>query len=161
MAKKASSKMESAGGDSSAGGKGNLYFVDPKIIEAAGRDSAVLIGSRLCDSCQNEIDPSQFAPKVRFSELAKVMRSHCSNTTEYLDPSLPTLEITFRLLLLKGNRSTSLVGIHGQLSTILMNAVWPRYISEQDLEKMLLHDTYYGIVHRPEKQANGKTSIKQ
>ena len=122
----------------------------PGLVEAEGRDSSVLVGSRLCDSCQSEIDPTQFAPKVRFSELVKVVRSHCSNTTEYLDPSLPTLEIAFRLLLLKGNRSTSLLGIHGQLSTILMDAVWPRYVSEQDLEKMLFHATYYGIVPRPE-----------
>jgi hypothetical protein len=150
MAKKSeSTKMTLAEGASSAEGKGDVYVIDPKIIEAGGRDSSVLVGSRLCNSCQNGIDPSQFAPKVRFSELVKVMRSHCSNTTEYLDSSLPTMEIAFRLLLLKGNKFTSLGGIHDQISKILMNADWPRYISEQDLEKMLSHDTYYGIVHHP------------
>ena len=147
MAKKSRSKVESLANDSINGGKGNAYIVDPKVIEAGGRDSSVLVGSRLCDSCQTEIDPFQFAPKVRFAELVKVVRSHCSHTPQYLDPSLPTLEIAFRLLLVKGNRSTSLVGIHDQLSAILMNAVWPRYISEQDLERMLSQDTYYGIVH--------------
>ena len=84
---------------------------------------------------------------MQFKEMRALIRQHCQNDQDYLDPQLPVLEITFRLMLLASpTEPTPLSKLHEQIAEVWNRSPWPRYISPQTLLRVLNQDTYYGIV---------------
>ena len=122
------------------------FALDARAIEARGREAATVIESRLCPASRDKVKPSKAGKKPGFADLRKLVRRYCQDAPEFLTPYLPVVETAFRLLLLTPREPVLLTTLHEQITRLWMNSPWPRSVSIGSLERMLLHDTYYGIV---------------
>ena len=134
------------------------FALDAGAIEARGREAVTVIESRLCQASRDKAKPSKTGKRAGFADLRKLVRRHCQDDPEFLGPRLSVVETAFRLLLLAPKEPVSLSALHEQLSQLWMTSPWPRHVSVESLGRMLLHDTYYGIVEtegRDEKAGQG------
>ena len=122
------------------------YVIDHQVIEARGRSATALVRSRLCEASKSKLRSGQSLHTMGFQALRRLVRQHCREDPDYLNPNLPVMEVAFRILLATQKEPVPLSEIHWQLSRIWMDAPWPRHITPEGLARVLAHDTYYGVV---------------
>ena len=122
------------------------FALDPRAMEARGVEAATVLGSRLCEASRAKIKSPQTAQKMQFADLRKLIRQNCHDDPEFLSPNLPVVETAFRVLLIAPKEPVPLSVLHDQIARIWSESSWPRHISAESLARVLLHDTYYGVV---------------
>ena len=134
------------------------YMIDPERIEAHGRASAVMVGGRRCESCKAAPDQkSKTAKPLTAKNHMQTIRKHCGRQPNYVGPEMPVMESSFRLLLASPGQPMPLSVLHQKLSDLWANSPLPRYISREALERVLSHDTYYGVVQVDSGEEEEKT----
>ncbi|MBM3939791.1 MAG: hypothetical protein FJ318_02630 [SAR202 cluster bacterium] len=128
------------------GRKDPVFSIDPKQIEAKGRQIGVVVGNRLCPGAIARLKKGTSPRGAGFEELRRLARDYCSKDPDFLSPRLPVLEAAFRLLLASPQNQLSLSDILQQLTEIWITASWPRHISQEALERVLRGPNEYGIL---------------
>jgi hypothetical protein len=122
------------------------YTIDPHAIEAHGRMISTMIESRLCDGGRAKLKSPDALQTMKFVQIRRLLRQHCSNDPAFLNPQMPVMEAAFRFLLMSSEDSVPLELLHGQIAQLWMDSPWPRHISIESLARVLAHDQYYGVV---------------
>ena len=122
------------------------YTVDLAAVEALGRSAAAVVASRLCEAAREKVGSPENLRSAKFADLQKLLRQHCKNDSEFLNPQLPIAETVFRLLLITQDGPVALSTLHNEVARLWMDATWPRNISTEALARVLSNDSYYGIV---------------
>ena len=136
------------------------YAIDPAAIEALGRSATVVVASRLCEAAREKAGPPEKLRSVKFADLRKLLRQHCKDDAEFLNPQLPIAETVFRLLLIMQDGPVALSTLHNEVARLWMDATWPRNISTEALARVLSNDRYYGVVEvAPQEKAPPKRSV--
>jgi len=75
----------------------------------------------------------------------KTMKDCCSKKEDFITPTIPLLEMVFRLFLANSNKPMSLVQIQEELQQRLSASTDPRDVSINKLKRILDNDRYYGL----------------
>jgi hypothetical protein len=123
------------------------YFIDMNWYQEQGRSFALLATSRLCPSSQKK--------KIPKSETAllNTIKQCCSKWEGFVTPSMPLVEMIFRLFLANGNMPLALEEIQEKLQQRLSDSTEPRDLSIPKLKRIIDEDRYYGL--RPVTPAEG------
>ncbi len=115
------------------------YFIDMNWYQEQERSFTLLATSRLC--------PSSLKRKIPKSETAllNTLRQCCSKWEGFVTPSMPLLEMIFRLLLANGNEPLALEQIQEELQQRLSDTSGPRDLSIPKLKRIIEEDRYYGL----------------
>ncbi len=123
------------------------YFIDLNWYQEQGRSFAALAASRLCPvSRKKEKSKSDTA-------LLRVIKQCCSKREGFIAPTMPLLEMVFRLLLANGNQPLGLDQIQEQLQKYLGDTS-VKDISLPRLKRIIENDRYYGL--KPVTESEGK-----
>jgi len=115
------------------------YFIDMNWYQEHGRSFTLLATSRLCPSSQKKKIPKSEAG------LLNTTKQCCSKWEGFLTPSMPLLEMIFRLFLASGNKPLSLEQIQEKLQQRLIDSSEPRDLSIPKLKRIIDQDRYYGL----------------
>jgi hypothetical protein len=143
------------------------YSVDVSWFEENTYSFDDFVQSRMCESCQGRLDEEI---EERFTVLDKktgrasfeirrtkygsnpvrVIHDCCSKKRHYITPDMPTLEAVFRVFLANSNQPLTLGQVREQLAEWCPGGgcQWLLLPVEQ-LERLVLHDRYYGIRAAP------------
>ena len=115
------------------------YFIDMNWYREQGRSFALLATSRLCPSSQKK--------KIPKSETAllNTIKQCCSKWEGFVTPSMPLVEMIFRLFLANGNMPLALEQIQEKLQQRLSDSTEPRDLSIPKLKRIIDEDRYYGL----------------
>jgi len=115
------------------------YFIDMNWYQEQGRSFMLLATSRLCPSSQKK--------KIPKSETAllNTIKQCCSKWEGFVTPSMPLLEMIFRLFLANGNEPLALEQIQAKLEQRLSDTSGPRDFSIPKLKRIIDKDRYYGL----------------
>jgi hypothetical protein len=121
------------------------YYIDLNWYQEQGRSFAALATSRLCSvSRKKEKSKSDTA-------LLRVIKQCCSKREGFITPTMPLLEMVFRLLLANGNQPLGLDQIQEQLQKYLGDTS-TKDISLPRLKRIIENDRYYGLKPAPESE---------
>ena len=119
------------------------YFIDLNWYKEQGRSFAALATSRLCPvSRKKEKSKSDTA-------LLRAIKQCCSKREGFIAPTMPLLEMVFRLLLANGNQPLGLDQIQEQLQKYLGDTS-VKDISLPRLKRIIDNDRYYGLKQAPD-----------
>lgn len=119
------------------------YFIDLNWYKEQGRSFAALATSRLCSvSRKKEKSKSD-------TSLLRVIKQCCSKREGFVTPTMPLLEMVFRLLLANGNQPLGLDQIQEQLQKYLGDTS-VKDISLPRLKRIIDNDRYYGLKQAPD-----------
>ena len=62
------------------------YTVDLAAVEALGRSAAAVVASRLCEAAREKVGSPEKLRSAKFADLQKLLRQHCKNDPEFLNP---------------------------------------------------------------------------
>jgi len=113
------------------------YAIDMDWYQEKGRSFMSMATRRLCPSSQKRI------PKTEVT-LFKNFKQCCSKSENYIEPTMPLLEIIYRIFLANSNKPLSLKQLHEKL-TRLSNNNDNRDISIVKLKQIIDSDRYYGF----------------
>ena len=119
------------------------YFIDLKWYQKQGRSFAALATTRLCPASRKKEKSKTDAALVR------VIKQCCAKREGFITPSMPLLEMIFRILLANGNQPLELEQIQEQLQKYLSDS-HAKDISIPRLKRIIEHDRYYGLKQAPE-----------
>jgi len=122
------------------------YTIKPELIEAQGRSVGTIVGGRLCQEAIDSLENPSLVSKMSFKDLKSLARKECIQDSNYLSAKAPILETVFKVLLSAPNDTLSEDELHGTINELWMNAISPRHISLDALSKVIMRDSYYGIV---------------
>jgi hypothetical protein len=121
------------------------YFIDLNWYQEQGRSFAALATSRLClVSRKKEKSKSD-------TTLLRAIKQCCSKRDGFITPTMPLLEMVFRLLLANGNQPLGLDQIQEQLQKYLGDTS-VKDISLPRLKRIIENDRYYGLKQAPESE---------
>ena len=122
------------------------FSVNLEKLAALGRSIQILLLHRRCASCWGTLvqEPDQ-GLSIKTTEHMKQIANHCSITLNFIHPDLPVMEAVFRVLLSKGNKPMTLESIYENLRERWSNPTNPRTPHVDNLYRMLIADTFYGI----------------
>lgn len=111
------------------------YFIDAGWFGQHRRSLALVLRSRLCQSCQDE--------KVRDDELMDTIKRCCSQADGFVAAGQPFQESAFRLLLANGGQPMSLGDMLAKLKG--RSDIGLLSLTAGTLDRVLSRDTFYGI----------------
>src|SRR4030042_1354134 len=121
------------------------YFINLNWYKEQGRSFAALATSRVCPvSRKKEKSKSDTA-------LLRAIKQCCSKREGFIAPTMPLLEMVFRLLLANGNQPLGLDQIQEQLQKYLGDTSI-KDISLPRLKRIIDNDRYYGLKQAPESE---------
>ena len=120
-----------------------LYFISFERIEQLNRSPVAIVAARRGPSCPSLLQPEHELtdPKKLVGEIAK----YCSDEPGFVRHDMPIQEMVFRMLLLRGNKPTSLEELHYELTEKWASPTRPISISQENLNRVLASDTFYGF----------------
>ncbi len=119
------------------------YFIDMDWYQQQERSFAMLAASRLCPTSRKKEKTESEAA------LLRAIRQCCSKRDGFITPTMPLLEMIFRLLLANGNQPLELEQIQEQLQKWLGDSSNIRDLSVPKLKRILSNDKYYGLRPAP------------
>jgi hypothetical protein len=119
------------------------YFIDLKWYQKQGRSFATLATTRLCPTSRKKEKSKTDAG------LLRVIKQCCAKREGFITPTMPLLEMIFRVLLANGNQPLELEQIQEQLRKYLGDS-HTKDISIPRLKRIIEHDQYYGLRQVPE-----------
>jgi len=127
------------------------FRIDPNRLASQGRWLALLLLHRRCASCWATLiqEPGQ-GLGIGANEHLKRIASHCSRSPEFIQPDFPVMEAVFRVLLSNSRRPMTLQSIYDALRERWSNPTNPRTPPPDKLYRMLVADTFYGIMEVPQ-----------
>jgi hypothetical protein len=139
------------------------YFVDTTWFDENALSFVDIVQSRMCETCrarlgeeaeerQSVLDRQAGRVSYEVRQVAygsnplKVIRECCSRKKNYIQQDLSTLEAVFRIFLANGNQPMPLEHVREQLQEWCPGGgcQWI-LLSDEQLERVLSRDTYYGI----------------
>jgi hypothetical protein len=123
------------------------YAIDFKALEAAGRDPAFMVSTRLCGRCPACTKLSKDGPVFTrtMQELMKQIANGCSHEPAYLLPGTPVTEAVFRLLLASNNRPATIAEIQGGLTQAWASVIYLKNLNEEVIRRMVEQPNEYFI----------------
>jgi hypothetical protein len=123
-----------------------LWAIDLDWLKANNRSLTALAGGALCSKCRKKlkIDMGEVKP----AELLKSLKSCCGKSPDFITPTLPLQESTFRAFLANGNEPMTLDALGKQLSE--RRGVDAYRTSSAILSRLLAHDQHYGLRQVPD-----------
>lgn len=132
------------------------YRIDQDWYQRNGRSLSVLVRSRLCPSCQQ-----QLASKSSLDDLSTLLRDCCSKKEDFLSLPLPLKERCFRLFLANGNQPLTLQQIGEKLGQ--PEELGSSAVPTEVLQRIIEADEFYGLRQVPASVSDleqGKTSTE-
>ena len=83
---------------------------------------------------------------IKVDEHLKRIADHCSISPEFIQSDMPAMEGVFRILLRNGRKPMSVQSIYEALRERWTNPANPRTPPLDKLYRMLIADTFYGII---------------
>jgi hypothetical protein len=114
------------------------YAIDMDWYREKGRSFMSLATRRLCPSSQKRV------PKTE-STLFKTFKQCCSKSEHYVEPTMPLLEIIYRIFLANNNQPQSLKQLNEKLLRFSNSSNDNRDISIAKLKQIISNDRYYGL----------------
>ena len=114
------------------------YYIDMDWYKEQERSFLLLATSRLCPSSHKKLPKSE-------AGLLTIFKQCCSKWDGFLAPSMPLMEIVFRLFLANGNKPLSLEQIQTKLQQQLTDTMGSRDMSIQKLKRIFDYDHFYGV----------------
>ncbi len=120
-----------------------LYYISFERIEQLNRSPVAIVAARRGPSCPSLLQPEHELtdPKKLVGEIAK----YCSDEPGFVRHDMPIQEMVFRMLLLRGNKPTLLEELHYDLTEKWASPTRPISISQENLNRVLVSDTFYGF----------------
>ena len=127
------------------------FRIDPNRLASQGRWLPLLLLHRRCASCWATLiqEPGQ-GLGIGANEHLKRIASHCSRSPEFIQPDFPVMEAVFRVLLINSRRPMTLQSIYDALRERWSNPTNPRTPPPDKLYRMLVADTFYGLIEVPQ-----------
>ncbi len=135
-----------------AGRLPRTYFIS---ADAASRSLSVLISSRQCYMCRQELEDEQITAADP-QDFMETVSAHCSREQDYLLPDTPMKESIFRVLLAHGNEPMSAEQISDVLEEKWAMTPFPRDTSPQVIQRLLDDSGYYCISPAPSPEYGGE-----
>jgi len=131
------------------------FAIDPDRLAASGRSLQLLLLHRRCASCWGTIiqEPAQ-GLAIEVDEHLERIVNHCSLSPEFIRSEMPVMEAVFRVLLSNDREPMTVEAIYEALRERWSNPTNPRTPPPDKLYRMLMVDTFYGII--PVLEAKGK-----
>ncbi len=120
-----------------------LYYISFERIAQLNRSAVAIVAARRGPSCPSLLQPDHELtdPKKLVGEIAK----YCSDEPGFVRHDMPIQEMVFRMLLLRGNKPTSLEELHSDLTEKWASPTRPISITQENLNRVLASDTFYGF----------------
>ncbi len=120
-----------------------LYYISFERIEQLNRSAVAIVAARRGPACPSLLQPEHELtdPKKLVVEIAK----YCSDEPEFVRHDMPIQEMVFRMLLLRGNKPTPLEELHYDLTEKWASPTRPISITQENLNRVLASDTFYGF----------------
>ncbi len=119
------------------------YVVDSSKVDALNRSLAVLLASRRCADCREQLEAQ--GGNVPAEEHIRHIEKCCSKQEGFIQPEMPMQEIVFRTLLAGGNKPAALSYLHNEVTETWYTPMNPRNISLDNVRRVLEGDSYYGF----------------
>lgn len=112
--------------------------IDQDWYQRNGRSLPLLVRSRLCPSCQQ-----QLAPESSLDDLTRLLRDCCSGKDGFLSFRLPLKERCFRLFLANGNQPLTMQQISEKLGQ--PDELGSFALPSGVLQRIIEADEFYGL----------------
>ena len=119
------------------------YVIDPSKADALNRSLAVLLASRRCADCREQLQAQ--GGGVSAEEHISHIEECCSKREGFIKPEMPMQEIAFRTLLAEGNKPATLSHLHYEITETWYTPMNPRHIDVSNVKRVLDSDNYYGF----------------
>ena len=119
------------------------YVVDPSKADALNRSLAVLLASRRCADCLEQLEGQ--GGNMSAEEHIRHIAECCSQQEGFIQPEMPMQEIVFRTLLAGGNKPATLSYLHNEVTETWYTPMNPRSLSVDNVKRVLDGDNYYGF----------------
>ena len=121
----------------------SYYKIDLDRAVEQSRSLAVLLSSRRCASCKEQLESSAELPSAE--EQIKAIAGCCATREGFIRAEMPVQEIVFRTILSNSNKLVSLEKLHEDVTERWYTPLNPRTISASGLKRVLDRDVYYGF----------------
>ena len=118
------------------------YHLDPSWFDAMGRSFQTLAHRLMCRT--HQLGEGSGGPLREAPEIISTIAECCSATPEYNNPSLPVLEVVFRILVTSGTDPLTLQEINERVRSWIGLADG-RAINGDVLKRLIDADLSYGI----------------
>jgi hypothetical protein len=124
------------------------FTIDPDGLATKGRSMQVLLLHRRCASCWGTLiqEPGE-GIAIDVDEHLERIANHCSISAEFIHSEMPAMEAAFRVLLSNDRNPMTLESIYEALRERWTSPTNPRTPPLDKLYRMLIADTFYGIIH--------------
>ncbi len=131
------------------------FTIDPDSLATRGRSMQLLLLHRRCASCWGILiqEPGQ-GIAIDVDEHLERIANHCSVSAGFIQSDMPAMEAAFRVLLSNDRNPMTVQSIYEALRERWSNPTNPRTPPSDKLYRMLIADTFYGII--PAAEATGK-----
>ncbi|MFQ6029398.1 MAG: hypothetical protein ACE5Q6_18125 [Dehalococcoidia bacterium] len=120
-----------------------VYYISFERITELKRSAVTILASRRGPSAPSRLKPDHELDDPQ--ELVDEIAEHSASEDGFIQPDMPIQEIVFRILLSRKNEPTSLHDLHYELTERWATPIRPINVSEDNLERILDGDTYYGF----------------
>lgn len=117
------------------------WAIDLNWLKTNGRSFSILTRDTLCAKCRKKLKADII--EVKAADLLKAIQNCCSQSPDFITPSLPFQESIFRVFLANGNKPLTLGELGEQL--IQRRGVDTYRASVAFLSRLMTNDQYYGI----------------
>ena len=125
--------------------KTKKYKIDVEQNIFTHKSIKSLIANRKCYQ-DKQSEPRSSGGLLEAQEHMDRIITCCSQMPDYLLPDTPIKEAIFRSIIANNNKPISAIEIKNFLSKTLESGPYPRDISVELIEKILLEDRDYGII---------------
>ena len=125
--------------------KAKKYKIDVDQSVFTNKSIKTLIANRKCYQDKQSESSDSIGLLGHQDHIDRIVE-HCSQLPDYLLPDTPIQEAIFRSIIANNNKAISATEIKNFLSKTLESGPYPREISIELIEKLLLQDQYYGII---------------
>ena len=125
----------------------DFYRIDTNHPNRVGINPSFLIGRRLCQACQAELD-TEILTTADPAQLMAKLAGCCRKKTEYLGPLSPLKETLFRIMLAGRNTSMSAAMLESEVSRVWQRDS-DRNANADVIAAVLNADDYYGFEKLP------------
>jgi len=141
--------------------KTKKYKIDVEQDIFTHKSIKTLIANRKCYQ-DKQSEPSGSGGLLEAQDHMARIIEHCSQLPDYLLPDTPIKEAIFRSIIANNNKAISATEIKNFLSKTLESGPYPRDISVELIEKILLEDKDYGIIFdEPKSKYKVKSKARQ